>query len=346
MAGFELEIINPLRYPGWDELLLRQRNYSFFHSAPWARVLSESYRYRPLYFTRMDKGKLSVLVPVMEVRSMLTGTRGVALPFTDYCQPILEREGYPDVMRQLITYGKAAEWGSIEIRTDNDISHGFPKSSSYFIHTLDLKPGPDALFRNFRDATRRNIKKSFREGVTVALHRTPESVAAFYRLNCETRKKHGLPPQPYCFFKKIYEHILARSLGFVVIAVHRGREIAGALCFCSREKIIFKYGASLQSGRRVRANNLVMWKAIQWSSENGFSQFCFGRTDLHHAGLRRFKAGWGGDETMINYYKYDLRKNAFVENHSWQNGVPAVLWKHIPIPVSKIAGKMLYRHVG
>ena len=85
--NLHLQIINPLEYPGWDELLLGTDGYSLFHSSSWARVLHESYRYKPLYFTCIENGKLSALIPMMEVISFLTGRRGVSLPFTDCCQP-------------------------------------------------------------------------------------------------------------------------------------------------------------------------------------------------------------------------------------------------------------------
>lgn len=346
MTDFPLEIIDPLRYPQWDELLLRQSSYSFFHSAPWARVLSESYRYRPLYFTSIDRGNIRALIPLMEIKSILTGRRGVGLPFTDYCEPILEEENCRTAMNELIQFGKKAGWDSIEIRPGNGFTPGFPSSSSYSVHTLDLTPGFDRLFKNFGDAAKRNIRKSIREGVRVHVDTTAESLASFYQLNCRTRKEHGLPPQPYSFFKKIHEHVIARNLGFVALSSFKGREIAGAVYFYSREKTIYKYGASLRSYQHLRANNLVMWEAIQLCVQKGQKSLCFGRTDLEHAGLRKFKAGWGGDEKIIDYYKYDIKKGDFVKSRSWGSGFHTAVYRCMPVSWLKILGRILYRHVG
>ncbi len=69
------ESINPIEYPGWDDLLLSQPDYSFFHSSHWARVLHDSYGYKPCYFSIIDNQKLSACIPVMEIKSVLTGTR-------------------------------------------------------------------------------------------------------------------------------------------------------------------------------------------------------------------------------------------------------------------------------
>jgi hypothetical protein len=71
----EIQIINPIEYPGWDELLLTSTQSTFFHTSAWAKVLSESYKYKPLYFTIIEKGMLSALIPVMEINSFLTGKR-------------------------------------------------------------------------------------------------------------------------------------------------------------------------------------------------------------------------------------------------------------------------------
>ena len=78
--NLQLEIINPLDCESWDELVLSTKNYSFFHSSSWARVIYESYNYTPLYFTLIDNDKLLALIPIMEIKSILTGKRAVSLP--------------------------------------------------------------------------------------------------------------------------------------------------------------------------------------------------------------------------------------------------------------------------
>ena len=67
--------------------------------------------------------------------------------------------------------------------------------------------------KSFRESTRRNIRQAEKEGVEVTLRHTREALAAFYRLHCLTRRYHGLPPQPWSFFEKIHEHIIAPAEG-------------------------------------------------------------------------------------------------------------------------------------
>lgn len=208
-----LDIVNPLDYPGWDDLLQTSaagrsnpepcacsRTPSFFHSAAWARVLHEAYGYKPLYFTEFSGDRLSALIPVMEIRSLLTGTRGVSLPFTDYCEPVVpDGESFEGMMGRLIGHAEKNRWDSVEIRGGVRMPGDIPVSSSYHGHLLDLSRGEENIFSRLRDSTKRNIRKALKEGVKTAFCNSMEAVKEFYRLNCITRKSHGLPPQPFFF---------------------------------------------------------------------------------------------------------------------------------------------------
>lgn len=343
----DIQIFDPTQYPCWDDLVLSHPDYSFFHSSAWARVLSESYHYTPKYFTIIDDGRLLALIPIMEVNSFLTGRRGVSLPFTDYCKPLIA-SGIPfqDVFEHIIENGKKCGWKSLELRSGNNLLPSTMPSITYLGHTLGLDTGEQEVFSHFRDSTKRNIKKAIKEAVKVKISNSIESLKEFYRLNCMTRKHHGLPPQPYFFFKKAYAHIISKNLGFVVIASYQGKPIAGAVYFHFGEKAVYKYGASDMSCQDVRANNLVMWEAIKWYSQNGYKNLFFGRTEPENQGLIQFKSGWGTTEQQINYYRYDLKKGSFVPGSSKVTVFHNKIFRNIPIPLLKKVGSILYKHVG
>lgn len=343
----ELNIINPLKYSGWDELLLTNSDYSFFHSSSWARVLCESYKYKPLYFALISNGGLSDLIPVLEIRSLLTGRRGVSLPFTDYCQPIIsDRSHFKEILDNIIDYGKRAGWKYIEWRGGESYFQDTIHSSFYYGHTLDLIQNEQELLSSFRSSTKRNINKAIKEGVVVDIYNSLESIKEFYRLNCITRKNHGLPPQPYYFFKKIYEYITSKKKGFVVLAFFQQRAISGAVYFHFRDQAIYKYGASDRRYQHLRANNLVMWEAIKWCSKNGYKTFDFGRTESENNGLLQFKRGWGTNEKTIKYYKYNFKKASFISERSKVTGFHNMIFNVTPIPMLKFVGSMLYKHIG
>ena len=342
-----IQIINPIENPKWDELILTNDQSTFFHTAAWARVLYESYNYKPLYFTLIEDGKLSALVPIMEINSLLTGSRGVSLPFSDFCQPIAKNHNSSDgIFKEVIKYGKNSNWKIIDLRGNIKLQEDtILPFTTFLTHDLDLSKTEQEIFSTFRNSTKRNIKNAIKRGVKVNLQNTLESVIEFQRLNCITRKNHGLPPQPYYFFNKIYEHIISQGKGFVALAKYQKQVIAGAVFFQFGHKAIFKYAASNQKYLTLRANNLVMWEAIKWHCKNGFKIFNFGRTEPDNKGLLQFKRGWGVKEDILNYYKYHLIRDRFVVKKS---GIKSSygLFKIMPLPILQLAGNILYRHIG
>jgi hypothetical protein len=342
-----IEIVDPLSYPGWDDLVIASGKGSFFHSSNWARVLYESYGYRPVYFAFLKDEGCRALVPFMEVKSCITGKRGVSLPFTDYCEPIMQCGcTIGDVTEHIVRFGKKSGWRYIELRSGGGQPPWIPASSFYYGHVLDISRDENTLFTSFRQSTRRNIKKAEREGVEVAVCSSLCSVREFYRLNCMTRKSHGLPPQPYRFFEKVYEHVVSKGQGMVVLADYNGKTIAGGMYFNFGDKAMYKYGASDSAYQHLRANNLVMWEAIRHYAKKGFTSFCFGRTEPENSGLLQFKRGWGGREQVLNYYKYDLKRDSYVSEPSKLRGFHNKIFANMPVPFLKLTGYFLYKHMG
>ena len=343
-----LEVVDPTRFPGWDALLSRHPDTTVFHTSAWARVLSETYAFIPAYFTLTERDRLVGLLPFMEIRSWITGTRGVSLPFTDDSAPILpDGLGFDAAMAQVIALAQSRGWRTVEIRGRVPGMENLPASAEFLSHDLDLTGGESLLFSRYRPNVHRNIRKAEREGIFVSVDNTAEGLREFYRLNCLTRREHGLPPQPVRFFEHLRQHVLEKGLGFLMMARHRKKAVAGALFLLFSGKAIFKYGASDRRYQEFRANNLVFRDAIRLLCDRGARTLSFGRTNFGHEGLRQFKMSWGTTETRHQYVKYDVRSKTYLttEPSRWET-----CWKKtfakLPLPVLRIIGNIAYRHAG
>jgi hypothetical protein len=202
------------------------------------------------------------------------------------------------------------------------------------------------LFPRFSDTTRRNIRKAEKQNLDVTVSTSPEALQAFCRLNALTRRLHGLPPQPRRFFQCVQERILSQNKGFIVQASLRGNAIAANVYFTFGDRILYKYGASDRAFQHLRASNLVMWEAIRWGRDHGYRSLCLGRTEPDNEGLRQFKMGWGAEERLIRYYRYDLRREAFVRTPQTVSPLHKRIFGRLPIPVLNALGSILYRHMG
>jgi len=339
-------IVDPLEDSSWDQWVSSQDGCGIFHTSSWARVLSDSYGYVPRYlFSETDKG--SVAVPLMELSSPFSGKRGVSLPFSDYCDPVGDRDSsLHSVMESISEYGNKAAWRTVELRYRDIFLENAVPSQEFLNHVLELRGGEIDLLSRFRDSTRRNIRKAIKEGVEVRIEDSLESIRKFFRLNCLTRKEHGLPPQPSSFFENLHRHLLSKGSGFVAIAYHGKSAVSAAVYLHAGRKAFYKYGASDKNHFHLRANNLVMWEAIRWYLKNGYDSLCFGRTEVENEGLNQFKAGWATEEGTIRYYMYDINTKIFLKRKSNVSGVHNRIFRHMPMPLLRYSGKLLYRYFG
>ena len=109
-------------------------------------------------------------------------------------------------------------------------------------------------------------------------------------------------------------------------------------------RALYKYGASDEAFQHLRGNNLVMWEAIRWLRRLGVTTLHFGRTSLGNEGLRRFKLGWGVREEMIEYVKFDYKRNQFVQEADAAAGWHNRFFRIMPSCLSRLTGAMLYRY--
>lgn len=344
----EIKIVNPIQtaeYSGW---LNGFPEATVFHTSAWARVIHSTYGYTPLYLVAGNNNKVRGVLPLMEIHSCLTGKRAVSLPFSDFCDPLYD-DG--DLMRQVIKHaisiGRERRWKTIQFRGDLSLFGDVASRSSYVVHTLPLKDSVKETLKSFRSSTRRNIKKAERLQVVTRIRDDFKSMLIYYHLHCLTRKKHGLPPPPFSFFKNIYAHMISRGKGFVVTAEHQGRHVAAAVYFKMKDKMIYKYGASDPKTLHLRANNLVMWRAIQRAVESGLREFHFGRTEHGNKGLVQFKDGWGTLKSTINYYKYHCGTEHYLPaKNNKEYAVLNSTMRYMPVFMLRALGGLLYRHIG
>jgi lipid II:glycine glycyltransferase (peptidoglycan interpeptide bridge formation enzyme) len=212
------------------------------------------------------------------------------------------------------------------------------------LHVLGLAADPDDLLPTFsKSQVRRNIVRSEREGVVVRhAERKSDLVDIYYDLHLRTRQRLGVPIQPRRFFELLWDRLLASGLGWLLIAEHGGRPVAGAVFLEWNGTTIYKFGASEADSWSVRPNHAIFWRAIRESCANGSRALDFGRTELANEGLRAFKAGWGTVEHPLVYTTLGAAPS---ERGSGRLGAfLALTIRRSPRWVCRAMGETLYRY--
>jgi hypothetical protein len=341
--------INPLEDIRWPEFIARHPNASVFHSRGWLYALQTTYGYAPVAFTTSSPSQeLNNAVLFSEVRSWLTGSRLVSLPFSDHCEPLVE---HADQFRTLCTYVESLRrkerWKYVELRSANsllDFDSDFNRTTTYHLHRLDLRPSLDALRKGFhKDCIQRKISRAERESLIYEAGRSPLLIQQLYGLLQLTRSRHHLPPQPFEWFKN-----LVTCMGKDVcirIASKDSLPIAGILTLDHGKTMTYKYGGSDTQFNNLGATPMLFWRAITDAKDAGMEELDLGRSDLDNPGLITFKERWSAASATLTTW----RAPAVIASPSFEHlkvrlAKKVCAW--LPERVLTLAGRFLYRHIG
>jgi hypothetical protein len=339
-------VLNPLEDTLWDQSVAAHPQAGPFHASAWFQVVAETYGHHPCALALLRRGLPVALVPLMEVDSVLTGRRGVGMPFADAAEPLLfERIDSRMLVDVLARLGESRAWRHVEVRGSAGIPETAPASVSFWNHQLDLRGGLEAVKAGFEPSVRRALRKAEREAIQVDVRHDAAAVRSFLYLHALTRKRHGLPPQPDRFFEAIRRRFLEPGKGALVLASHQGKPISAVLFLLGGTRAVYKFGASEKSSQITRANNLAFWHGVQWSAAAGADWLDFGRTSCSQDGLRRFKRGWGAVESPLRYHSLALPARDWTTGSDRSHGAHTRLFSHLPLAVNRLAGAALYPHL-
>jgi CelD/BcsL family acetyltransferase involved in cellulose biosynthesis len=339
--------IDPLTDQRWLPFLASSESATVFHHPAWIETLIRTYHYKSASLACVDGDQILGVLPLLEIRSRLTGKRGVGLPFSDYGGAVAVSDAaHAALVDAAIRLQGERGWEFVELR--GPVAHpGAQVAASFKRHTLRLDPDVDRLYRTFdKGQNQRSVAKFLKSGAVVERRTDPDALRAFMRLNYQTRRKHGLPPQPDRFFDELQKLLLDRTMGFVSLARREETVLAACVFLLLGKTVYYKFGASDEAHLAHRPNHGIMWDAIRWAAAEGYTTLDFGRSDLDGEGLIRFKRGWGTVETDLTYVRLGCREHA--KEHSGEGLLERAkpLIQRMPLPVLKMIGKILYEHVG
>jgi hypothetical protein len=330
----------------WIAFVEKFPQANIFHHPAWVNILSECYGYKPFIVSLVDeKGELSAGFPFLDVDSRLTGRRWVSLPFTDYCRPLYsDQNSFERLVEQLVGLSQNKPNPRIEIRWELPAHASVQPYSQYVWHTVNLNSDIDSISRSLHRTQRQNIKTAEKNGIRIERGEDLSTLKIFYRLHCLTRRRQGVPVQPWRFFELLLERLIRNGHGFIMLAYKSDQCLAAGLFLHWRQSLIYKYAASDDIEIDLRPNHLLTWTAINWGCENGYNVFDFGRTDVSNEGLRTFKNRWGADEIPLSYSILN-DKPPELSSGSMQALMHKTI-KNTPVWVCRLAGELLYKHFG
>jgi len=337
--------------PQLNEFLVGSPQATIYHAPEWRDAIAATYGYTPFYLGCFDGGRLIGVLPMMEVASWLTGRRLVSLPFSNVCGPIGDPGACMRLLREAIDLYKARGDSAMEIRTQADINpielEGLAGVSYFITSIVDLDPDPDVVWKRFKDRNvRTEVRQAAKKGITVRQGTSEDDLGDFYNLYAPSRQGHGVPPQPYEFFRNLWRHLRPDRLD-LFMAMYGDHPVGGLITLAYGKTFCAAYIGADPAYRSYRVHQIMFWKAMESACLRGFKRFDFLRTAKKSKKLRYFKERWNAREVDLDYlYHPEVRGTASTIEETAKYRVLTAILKRSPAFVGKAFGKMLYRHLG
>lgn len=354
MNRYRIAHIDRLENEAWDQFVENHPAGSIYQHSRWISLIQNTYGYRFYGLACYDDGdRLEGILPLFRVSSRWTGKRLVSLPFSPLAGPLCREPGaLPPMIAECkrIAHDQGIDHVQLRCSTEDTILNNmdFRKNVYYRIHVLDLAPEIGELYNGLhKNCIQRPIRKSLNNGLRLRFGESEEDLKVFYRLQVMTRKKHGVPPQPYRYFKEMWDQLHPMNLMRLSIADYRDRSVAGIILLRFGDTVIYQNGASDNAYLALKPNHFLLWKAIEQAKSDGYRWFNFGTSTPHDDGLIMFKRRWGTAEHSLPYYYFPhTAGNRKSLESSFKYRLATMFFRHLPDRLFTKIGEKAYPHLG
>ena len=272
----------------------------------------------------------------------------MALPFSDHCEPLVQTSEQLECIVTFLQHKRDLEgWDYVEIRpVSSALPNGteFGRSQTSSFSKLNLRHSLEEIFQNFhKDCVQRKIRRAEREGLVYEKGTADSLLSKFYQLLLVTRRRHGLPIQPLCWFRNLIG-CLDGNLTIRVASKDR-QPIASILTLRYKHALVFKYGCLDHRFNKFGGMQFLLWRAIQEAKIDQLCEFDLGRSDSDNPGLVAFKDRWGATQGELVYFRYGAKHSDRLQK-AHQAPISRYVWSHAPKTMLAAAGRALYRHLG
>ena len=352
-----VDLIDPAKDERWDSFVENHPYGWIVHLSGWKRVLENSFPHMKGYYLALTDdadGRVKAALPMFHIQSWLTGKRLVSIPFATLCDPLAVQPDHVEpLISEAIRLSGRLNSKYLEIRTlhPSPLSEDgrLEESRLYKNHYLMLDRPLEGIQKSFhRQSIRHKIKRAEKSMLTLHVAGDESCLREFYRLYVETRKRLGLPPQPYVFFRSLWDVFHSGRRVRLLMAKRGETVIAGLMIFTFNGRCSTEYLGSDIACRDLSPDHFLYWQAIQMAHREGFKIFDLGRTEASNDTLMLFKSRWGTMVTDLPQYYYPRA----VVNHashmetSYKYRLLREICRRAPEALLHRIGNFCYRHSG
>jgi len=327
----------------WDGYLKRSPHATIYHQANWRDIFEDFFGHNTYYLMAKENGDIKGVLPLALMKSKIFGNFMVSLPFHcvgGVCADNEKTEAH--LINVAIRITKEEDLDYLELRNVRKKENGLETKNHKASFVLDLSPGPDELWQNFKKQIRNRIRKSEKHGLSAKFGH--QYINEFYECYATHMRDLGLPIHDLSFFKKVLNIFLESSQ--IAVITQKGKVVAAKFFMFYKNTAYLIWGASLKEEREYMSNYLLTWEVIKYVANLGYKYCDFGRSTVN-TGPFYFKQNWGGQLKPL-YWQYYLNNGNKMPDLSPFNSkyrFAIRIWKRFPLAFTKLIGPEIVKHI-
>jgi FemAB-related protein (PEP-CTERM system-associated) len=328
----------------WDAYVHNNPHGTFFHRSAWSHVIEESFRHKPYYLISRRAGRVTGVLPLIRIKTLLFGDSLISTPYCVHGGPLSDdAESLSALMAMAKSLMAQLNIPACEIRGATALGEGWTPSAPFYANFR--KPLPRTAEETLKAIPRKQravVRKAIEHGLTSAVE---ASLDPFFGLYAESLRDHGTPMFPRKYFTSLLKHF---GKDVEILSVYdNATPVCSVLCFVHKNEILPYYAGGNKMSRRVGGHDFMYWEVMRRAVDRGLTSFDFGRSKIN-TGAYDFKRNWGFEPTPLTY-SWHVRAGHAIPEHNPLNPKYRLMiaaWKRLPVRVANVIGPHLIRGLG
>jgi FemAB-related protein (PEP-CTERM system-associated) len=323
---------------------------TFFHLSGWRRVIERVMGHRGADLCAWRGDELVGVFPLMRCVSLFGAPSLLSMPYAVYGGPLGDAD---EIQRALFDAAEREaleeKVGRLEMRFLHEPGEAFASapleaSQLYYTFIRELPDTPEGVAAAMPKKARAEARKA-RKRHGLELSEGNWYIEDLVRMFHRNKHSLGSPALPMKLFQAFLEEFGDRVR---VHLVRRGSQpLAAVMSFLFEDTLLAYYsGTAVGADREYSASNFMYMALQEWSVENGFRHFDFGRSRAD-AGAFKFKQHQGFTARPLPY-RYRLVRDDHLPSLNPSNPKTRILqsvWSRMPLKLATGLSTTLSRYL-
>ncbi len=317
---------------------------TFFHRSGWQRILEQVFRHRTHYLFAVQDNRITGVLPLAHVKSLLFGNALTSLPFAVYGGVAAADEASAAALeaeaeRLALSLGVQ----HLELRHMHKRHADWPAQDLYVTFRKAILPDEEANMQAIPRKQRAMVRKGIKNELKSELD---SDVGRFFSLYADNVHRHGTPALPRRYFEALQREF-GPDCEVLTVTGKEGQLLSSVLSFYFRNEVLPYYAGDDVAARDLAANDFKYWELMRRSGARGLTLFDYGRSK-QGTGPYAFKKNWGFEPQPLSY-EYRLYKRDAVPQNNPANAKYKLMietWRKLPLGFANWLGPHVVRSLG